>query len=1040
MFRKKKPQAVPSTNSQSHLSIPMQPVDGTKDVEAIEFEPLPTPFDFSGMKPTARYQTRALARRALSFHARQRITNGICLIIWPVLMALLNYFLAAFIAGEDSVKQGIFRMCVNEANPQRSRFVTFGKHNLSPEEAAHGFNASYYPKTNKLGGFYTYPEPCVRWFGESHPNQPPYMNGTGNGVDTYFAPADFNWLNKAELEREYTDSQPKDDWKNPYKTSPAIFKYESVNMTVYYSVANAELAKTLGAPPNVTRMIFSESWPPTNTSVIYSNSTKSPAAGGSGLFGAIPVRYVKGETYVGPGNRSYPEIPSYKDYKASYTSMPNFALTDDIDESSRNMRDNRRHTSNGNGMGSVAFEALDLSGAGSIKATLQMGVFEYESGIGQMVMISQLSNAMVKIKYAGKYILSQGIRALPHEYDLAQDNGYNVNKASATIFPFAFSFLLPTFVSILVQEKENRLRVMMAMNGLKSSAYYLAHYVEFMTMQLILTLIFTGALAAMKITVMGRTNTWLLILLFVLWAHVQVCFAFVIASVFSRTRRAAVAVNFFVALSAILTVISDYIFDDGIPIAWLINPAFAFFYIISTAVMRASMVNMTYPLTFADFTSGSRLHWAMTILVVESVVFLLLALYLDAVSPSEYGVTRPWHFFITDLFKSRGHRRDPESSLRASGSPLEESSSIEGGDADVQEELERVRTVYDPEQTPLILDNLHHRYAGKITPALRGISFGVKKNTVLGLLGPNGAGKSTMIHLLTGLYKPTSGTAHVAGANIHDQMGLVHLRTGVCPQHDILWGDLTVDDHLLFYSRLRGVPPALEQQAVSHAIASVCLTKFRDRQVKTLSGGERRRVSIAIAMLGDNRVIFLDEPTTGLDPAVRRIIWDIVNRVKVDRTVILTTHSMEEADVLSDRIAIMTSGQLRCIGTSLHLKELYGSGFRLSVTSKPGRLQEACQSIEEKVLGSRPFKRTDKFTNATVFDFDIGQASNEAGVSKGELSSIFKSLSQKEQFPDVEDWGIGQTTLEDVFVRIVTDADASLRVPTVLQGGQLQMV
>ncbi|KAG0085669.1 hypothetical protein BGZ92_008811 [Podila epicladia] len=801
-------------------------------------------------------------------------------------------------------------------------------------------------------------------------------------------------------------------------------------MTMYYSVANANLAKTLGASPNVTRTIFSESWPPTNTSAIYSNSTKNPAAGGSGLFGAIPVRYV--EDFVYAGNLTNSE-DSHSNYKTAFIAMPNFLLTDDIDERTRNLRKD----SSRKGMGTVAFEALDLLGPGSIKASLQMGVYESESGIGQMIMISQLSNAMVKIKYAGKYILSQGIRALPYEYDFAQDNGYNVNKASAMFFPFAMSFLLPTFVSILVQEKENRLRVMMAMNGLKSSAYYLAHYVEFMTMQLILTLIFTGTLAAMKITVMSRTNTWLLILLFLLWAHVQVCFAFLIASVFSRTRRAAIVVNFFVALSAILTVIADSIFDDGIPIAWLIHPTFAFFYIISIAIMRASMVNMSYPLTFTDFTSGSRLYWAVIILTVESVVFLLLAFYLDAVAPSEYGVTRPWHFFITDLFKSRGHRRDPESSLRANGSPVEESSSIEGGDADVQEELERVRTVYDPEQTPLILDNLYHRYAGKVAPALRGMSFGVEKNTVLGLLGPNGAGKSTMIHLLTGLYRPTSGTAHVAGANIHDQMDLVHTRTGVCPQHDILWGDLTVGDHLLFYSRLRGVPPALEQQAVSHAIASVCLTKFRDRQVKTLSGGEKRRVSIAIAMLGDNRVIFLDEPTTGLDPAVRRVVWDVVNRIKVDRTVILTTHSMEEADVLSDRIAIMTSGQLRCIGNSLHLKELYGSGFRLSVTSKPGRLQEACKSIEEKVLGSRHFKRTDKFTNATVFDFDIGQASNEAGVSKGELSSIFKSLSQKEQFPDMEDWGISQTTLEDVFVKIVTDADASLRVPTVVQGGQL---
>jgi len=140
----------------------------------------------------------------------------------------------------------------------------------------------------------------------------------------------------------------------------------------------------------------------------------------------------------------------------------------------------------------------------------------------------------------------------------------------------------------------------------------------------------------------------------------------------------------------------------------------------------------------------------------------------------------------------------------------ENSGSIEEREADACEELERVQTVYDPEKTPLILDSLFHRYPGKAVPALRGMSLGVEKNTVLGLLGPNGSGKSTMIHLLTGLYKPTSGTAYVAGANIHDQMALVHSRTGVCPQHDILWGDLTVADHLLFYSRLRGVPPSLE--------------------------------------------------------------------------------------------------------------------------------------------------------------------------------------------------------------------------------------
>lgn len=274
----------------------------------------------------------------------------------------------------------------------------------------------------------------------------------------YYVPADFNWLQLNNVTDEWYDGARRagiDLGRN----LPAIFQNRGINQTVYYSVANPDIAKALGASPNVTRTILSESWPPTDPNVVYSNSTTNPAAGGSGLFGAIPVRYIKGETFVNTTGRSRSERDSYDDYyKKSFTAMPHFVITDDIDQGSRRLKNDTR-----GGMGSVAFEALDLAGPGTLKATLQLGLYEDESGLRQLIMISQLSSAMVKVKYAGKYILSQGIRALPYEYDFEQDKGVNVNQASATFFPFALSFLMPTFVSILVQEKENRLRVMMAM-------------------------------------------------------------------------------------------------------------------------------------------------------------------------------------------------------------------------------------------------------------------------------------------------------------------------------------------------------------------------------------------------------------------------------------------------------------------------------------------------------------------------------------------------------------------------------------------------
>ncbi|ORZ05117.1 P-loop containing nucleoside triphosphate hydrolase protein [Lobosporangium transversale] len=645
-----------------------------------------------------------------------------------------------------------------------------------------------------------------------------------------------------------------------------------------------------------------------------------------------------------------------------------------------------------------------------------------------------MSQAIVKEKFGGKYRISQSIKAFPFEWSTEALKGYSLNLLSIQLFPFGLSVLLPTHVGIMVLEKENRHRMMMAMNGLKVWSYFLAHYFEFLTMQLIASFSFAVACVVVREHFIWRTSPWITFLLLLLWAHVQATMALVLSSIFSNTRKATMTVYFFVAVSCIMIGVSDRMFKDGAPSVWYIHPSFAFFEIMEAMIRHASRVNGLYPLVAKDFAPGTTLFKLTMMLVGESILFLILTFYLDAVTPSEYGIHRPWHFPITYWFKkSQNLKFSQESTFQSESEVIQDE--LEGsGDADAYAERERVKSVYQPSTTPLIIDKLFHQYPNKAEPALRGLSLGVENNTVLSLLGPNGAGKSTLIHLLTGLYSPTSGTAYVAGHNIHTDMSTVQSKMGVCPQYNILWDELTVADHLLFYSRLRGVPPSLEQQAVSHALACVSLTRFRNRAVSGLSGGEKRRVSIAIALLGDKQVIFLDEPSTGLDPEVRRVIWDVIQQVKVGRTIVLTTHSMEEADILSDRIAIMTTGQLRCVGTSLHLKGLYGTGFKLDVTSKPGRLEEACRSLEqaEGVLKGKKFRRVDKFTNATTFEFELGNATD------GRLSTIFANLSQADRFPAIEDWGICQTTLEDVFLRIVTSGPSALAAPAIINHEPLE--
>ena len=182
------------------------------------------------------------------------------------------------------------------------------------------------------------------------------------------------------------------------------------------------------------------------------------------------------------------------------------------------------------------------------------------------------------------------------------------------------------------------------------------------------------------------------------------------------------------------------------------------------------------------------------------------------------------------------------------------------------EERKRVERHQYPPSSALVMHNMRKAFS-RTKIAVRGVSMAIEPDTVFGLLGPNGAGKTTLINILTGLYNSTGGDATIDGYRVGAQMRDVYMSIGVCPQHDVLWGDLTVEDHLLFYARLKGVPAAAEAAAVDNMLANMSLQRFRNRQTKGLSGGEKRRVSIAIALIGDGKVIFLDEPTVSMKRA-----------------------------------------------------------------------------------------------------------------------------------------------------------------------------
>ncbi|MBV8080935.1 MAG: ATP-binding cassette domain-containing protein [Actinobacteria bacterium] len=224
----------------------------------------------------------------------------------------------------------------------------------------------------------------------------------------------------------------------------------------------------------------------------------------------------------------------------------------------------------------------------------------------------------------------------------------------------------------------------------------------------------------------------------------------------------------------------------------------------------------------------------------------------------------------------------------------------------------------------VLVDGLVVRF-GEVE-AVRGVSFAVEAGESFGLLGPNGAGKTTTIRVLTTLLRPTEGRALVAG---HDVVGdglAIRRRLGYIPQAISVDGALTARENLEFYARVTDVPRRERRERIAHAVEVMGLEPFLDRLGRTLSGGMLRRLEIATALLNRPEILFLDEPTVGLDPTARRLVWERLEELREEAgtTLLVTTHQMEEAERQCDRIAIMDLGQLVAQGTPAELTAQFG--------------------------------------------------------------------------------------------------------------------
>ncbi|WP_328850664.1 ATP-binding cassette domain-containing protein [Micromonospora globbae] len=234
----------------------------------------------------------------------------------------------------------------------------------------------------------------------------------------------------------------------------------------------------------------------------------------------------------------------------------------------------------------------------------------------------------------------------------------------------------------------------------------------------------------------------------------------------------------------------------------------------------------------------------------------------------------------------------------------------------------------------------------KTVEAVRGVDLSVAEGEIFGFLGPNGAGKTTTLRMLATLIEPDGGEATIAGADLRKAPGEVRRRIGYVAQGGSTWDESTAREELVLQARLYGIGKAEAHQRASRALEAFQLAEFADRKCKTYSGGQRRRVEIALGIIHEPKIVFLDEPTTGLDPQSRAHMWDEIRRLRTDgMTVFITTHYLDEADALCDRIAIMDHGEVVAEGTPADLKrEISGDVVQvgLDITTTP----QAAQALD----------------------------------------------------------------------------------------------
>ncbi|KAL1529554.1 hypothetical protein AB1Y20_000498 [Prymnesium parvum] len=631
-------------------------------------------------------------------------------------------------------------------------------------------------------------------------------------------------------------------------------------------------------------------------------------------------------------------------------------------------------------------------------------------------LLNTLHDGLLRQATAGASSLAAASEPLPISNGAKTTLNSFASVLAAVVIVIPFAFVAASFAIPLLRERESGSKQMQFVSGATSASYWLASWTwDALAYALVLAFTMAAFFVADRREFTGSAQAvGAIVLILADYGFAVLTLSSVASFCFSTPSVGVIVILAFHLLSGFGLVVTSFVLQyivqtsDGTQALlhgfFCLFPSYCLgqaFFTQSTSQAFGEVTGLAPPPLYA----WEQLGRPLTYLLVEGFAFALLTLVLQEAAANPSLIRQLSRRFSRDAAAAAAPAVEAHELKRGS-----DEAGVDGEDDSVAAERAAVDAAAAEGDAPLILNHLRKVYGGgrgTAVVAVKDLCLRVHAGECFGLLGVNGAGKTTTFNMLTGGVAPTSGDATLEGVSVTQRQEEVRRRLGYCPQHHALEGRMTARETLAMYLRLRRVPSAAIDEETRALLEELDLVALADRMVATFSGGNKRKLSAAIALTGEPRLLLLDEPSAGMDAASKRFLWKVLRRRAQQCCTVLTTHSMEEVEALCDRVGVMVGGVLRCVGPIQTLKSAYSKGYSIEVRLDPARAnaQEVVNFVKSK------------FACEVV---DCGPSAVSLTVSRGDasLSQIFGQLDELKTRLRADEVSVTQSTLESVFLNM----------------------